>query len=619
VTLEESAKSERTLRKQRTARRGAHAAPRVARAEPERRPPATPTNAGPGRAAGGGGSPRLAEVARGGSLNLVGAAVAAVTTLGVALIVTRVFSKPVAGAFFAAISLFMIVESVASLCAYTGLVYFIARLRLLGVESRIKAILRAAIIPVVVASVAGAAALFLFARPLGGLLVGDHYDSGGSSPAAVATALRALAVVLPFAALQDTLLGASRGYRDMRPSVVIDKLSRSAAQMAGVAVAAVLGTAGLLAPLWVVPYIPAAAAAWIWLRKLRGKKGAGPPRRSITGEFVRSVPAFAAALDETLPLPDPRLTDYEWLANANPRGFWRFTTPRAFANLAQAIIQRLDIVLVAIMRGPVEAAIYTAATRFLVVGQYGNTAIALAAQPRFTELFATGDRRGARIVYQMTTAWLIILTWPLYLLSIVYGPEFLAIFGHSYRAGYPVMVILGAAMLLSMACGQVDMVLITTGRSSWSLANGLLSVGVNVGVDLALIPRHGIIGAAIGWAASIVVMNVMPLIQLALSVKLQPFGRGTLIGCALTVISFGAVPLALRSVLGHAGAGIAASLVVGSVLLGCGLWVFRRPLQLSVMPGVPYLTRAGRQFGLKLRGAAGGRHKRKVWRDGIGM
>src|SRR5207248_1206062 len=155
--------------------------------------------------------------------------------------------------------------------------------------------------------------------------------------------------------------------------------------------------------------------------------------------------------------------------SANARGFWRFTTPRAIATLASTIIQRLDIVLVGIIQGPAQAAIYTAATRFLVAGQLGNGAISMAAQPQFTELFTIGAMRRANGIYQATTAWLIVLTWPLYLLAIVYGPELLSVFGHSYRAGYLVVIILAISQLVSAACGQVDMVLITTGRSSWSL------------------------------------------------------------------------------------------------------------------------------------------------------
>ena len=131
----------------------------------------------------------------------------------------------------------------------------------------------------------------------------------------------------------------------------------------------------------------------------------------------------------------------------------------------------------------------------------------------------------------MTTAWLVVLTWPLYLLAVIYGPVS-CLFGHSYRAGHMVMIILGLTMLLATACGQVDMVLITTGRSSWSLANGLMAVVVNVGLDLILIPRYGITGAAIGWAAAIIVTNLTPLAQLAASVRLNPFGRGSFIAAA---------------------------------------------------------------------------------------
>jgi len=265
--------------------------------------------------------------------------------------------------------------------------------------------------------------------------------------------------------------------------------------------------------------------------------------------------------------------------------------PRGLSTLAQITIQRIDIVLVAIIRGPAQAAIYTAATRFLVVGQLGNAAISMAAQPRFTEMFAVGDRRGANTVYQATTAWLIILTWPLYLLAVIYGPQLLVIFGHSYRAGDSVIVVLGLTMLLATACGQVDMVLNTTGRSSWSLANGLLAVTINVSLDLFLIPRYGILGAAIGWAVAIAITNLTPLAQVAAVVRLHPFGRGTFIACALSAASFAVIPLAVRAVAGDSLVVSAAAVAAGGLLLVAGLWRFRDALQLAVMPGLSFIGR----------------------------
>ena len=161
----------------------------------------------------------------------------------------------------------------------------------------------------------------------------------------------------------------------------------------------------------------------------------------------------------------------------------------------------------------------------------------------------------------------------------------LTLFGHAYQAGDSVMVILGLTMLLATACGQVNMVLITTGRSSWSLANGLLAVGINVGLDLVLIPRYGIEGAAIGWSAAIVTTNLLPLAQLAAVSRLHPFGQGTLCAIVLTTASFAGAPLAVRAVLGTGGVASIAGAVAGCLVMAAGLWCFRQPLRLVVMPG----------------------------------
>ena len=499
----------------------------------------------------------LGEIARGSLLNLAGAAILAVATLGTTVLITRGFSRPTAGAFFTATSLFLIVDAIAGLGAATGLVYFIARLRSLGAENRIPTILRAAIVPVLATSVVAAGLLLVFAHPLASALLDRHQSSGVTTPAAVVHALRALAAALPFAALLDTFLGATRGYHDMRPTVVVDRIGRPTLQLVGVLIATLAGSAALLAPIWVLPYIATSVAAWIWLGRIR--------RRA-----VRTTPDEAPGVDGEL-------------ANANPRGFWMFTAPRAVATVGQAIIQRLDIVLVALIRGPVDAAIYTAATRFLVAGQLGNAAISMAAAPQFSHLFARNDRRGAIAVYQSTTAWLVLLTWPLYLLAVIYGPELLTVFGHSYRVGAPVMVILALTMLVTTACGQVDVVLISTGRSALSLANGLLACAVNVAVDLVLIPRYGVTGAAIGWAAAILVSNLVPLAQLAWLVRLQPFGSGTLVACALCAVSFFVIPLLVSAAVGSGVAAAVVALGGGCTAFAVGLRRFRHLLRFDAI------------------------------------
>lgn len=507
----------------------------------------------------------LRDIARGGALNLAGAVVSAITTIGVTLIITRHFSKPVAGAFFAATSVFIIVSAVAGLGSSNGVVYFVARLRSLDDRGRIPAMLRAAFRPAACVAVLSAVLVAVAARPLAWGLLGGH-PRPGVSIQGVADALRAMAIALPFAALLDTFLGVARGYRDMRPTVVIDRLGRSTGQLIGVAVAAAAGTAALLAPLWAAAYVPATIAAWLWLRRIRRR------------ENMVKAPGGDASQ------PGGKAPTRRAIARA-PREFWRFTAPRSLATMAQIVIQRLDIVLVGIMRGPAAAAVYTAATRFLILGQLGNAAISLAAQPRFTELFAVGASREANRIYRVTTGWLITVTWPIYLLAMVYGSQILTVFGHSYRAGTSVMIILAASMLVATACGQVDMVLTTTGRSSWSLANGVTALAVNVTLDLILIPRYGITGAAIGWAASIGVTNLVPLAQVAVVARLHPFGRGTLAACSIAAVSFCVIPIGFRALISDHASGTVAAVGAACVVYAAALWLLRDALHLPVISG----------------------------------
>lgn len=536
----------------------------------------------------------MAEVARGGTLNLVGAAVSAIASVGVTVLVTRHFSKYVAGSFFTATSAFVIAEMIGTLGAHNGLVYFIARVRSLGEEDRIPALMRVALIPVIVVSAALVIAMVVFAAPLASVLLNARKGSGGVD--VITVALRGLALLVPFGALENVYLGATRGYREMRPTVMIDRVGVSIAQLVAVLVAATAGSVALLAPLWALPYVPATFAAWLWLRRIRRdaptRPGAAlpdvpPELAALLALATPSAPARAAQAVRARGAEMGRAARKRLARVTTRRDFWRFTTPRAVGTVTSTIINRVDIVIIAIMKGPVEAAIYTAATRFLVLGQFAGTAIARSSQPRLTELFTVHDHHGTNVVYQATTAWLILLTFPIYLLVLVYGSQALAVFGHSYRAGYPVMVVLCIAMLAGALTGQVDIVLITTGKSSWSMLNGLLVLITNVGLDLWLIPRHGILGAAIAWGTAITVSNVVPLIQLAVVFRLQPISRGVVIATVLTVASFFIVSLAIRAALGSGWVSLGVATVAGCVLMGAGMLRFRVALKLRGVARLP--------------------------------
>jgi O-antigen/teichoic acid export membrane protein len=492
--------------------------------------------------------PALQRVARGVTANLVGVAVTAAATFGVTIAVTRSLVPSDAGIFFATTSMFLLANAIGQLGTQTGLVYFLPRARVHGRHQLSSTYLRVALRPVIALAVALSAIMLITAPQLAELISGDYAET-------TADYLRVLAAFIPFAAFEMVVLAATRGFGTMRPYSTVELIGRPLFQLALVAVVAVAGLSNLaMGAAWGLPYLPAAVLAWVWWRRLLGQIDRQPesaqPAVSVTGAF------------------------------------WRFSAPRAFTSVAQIVMQRFDIVLVAALAGAVEAAIYAAATRFVVVGQFGNNAISLAAQPRMAEALAHDIRSDAGQLYRMATAWLMVLTWPLYLTMLIFGSVLLRIFGEGYSAGSDVLVLLALAMLFSTACGMVEMVLSMAGKTLWNMLNMIVALAVQLGVDIWLIPSHGVMGAAIGWSAAIAVRNVAALVQVVLALGLHPLGRVTAMAGGLAVVA-ALLPLGLaRLLLDNSVTGLFVGLGACGVLYSVGLWRLRVPLRLGALVAV---------------------------------
>ncbi|MFI6325435.1 lipopolysaccharide biosynthesis protein [Nonomuraea sp. NPDC050556] len=299
-----------------------------------------------------------------------------------------------------------------------------------------------------------------------------------------------LAFIVPVMVAVDILLAATRGFGSMRPTVLLDGVLLPVAQVVLVGLTAFAGGSVVwLGIAWAVPYALVLVLAIVSLR----------------GRMPRS----------------PYLP-------GTGRDLWRYTAPRSLAGAIQAVFQRLDIVIVAVLGGPVQAAVYTAATRFKVVGQLANQGLAQAVQPRLVRALAEGDVARARELYQATTMWLVLLTWPVWLGYAVLAPWLLRIFGSSYGSAVPIALVLSATMMLATACGMVDVVLTAAGHTTSSLFNLVAAVGCTVLLDVALIPSQGALGAAIGWSGGVIVKNLLPLWQIHARYGLRPFGRHSL-------------------------------------------------------------------------------------------
>ena len=193
-------------------------------------------------------------------------------------------------------------------------------------------------------------------------------------------------------------------------------------------------------------------------------------------------------------------------------------------------------------------------------------AIVQAVGPQISEFLSRHQRSRAEHVYRISTWWLMALTWPLYITMAIFAPLLLRIFGADFSTGAEVVATMSAAMLLSTAMGPVDMVLLMGGKSGWNLINGVLSLATNVILNLLLVPHLGIEGAAIAFAASVALNNLLPYVEVRALLRISPFAAPGAIPALGALVSFGAVGCLARLAFGPTIAGLVLCLALGACL-----------------------------------------------------
>jgi O-antigen/teichoic acid export membrane protein len=386
--------------------------------------------------------------------------------------------------------------------------------------------------PVVAFSIAVSLALFALADPTAARLV-DPREAGE-----MAHLLRVGAVFLALVGPSAVLVAALRGMGSVATYSVVQNVVIAAARPV-VVLAAVLVGGGLVGAVWAwgLPLVAAVLIAGVLLRRmLRRLSSADHPDR----------------------LPRSR----RLLASE----FWRFAGARSLAAVVEIAIVWADVLIVSALTGSRQAGIYAAASRFVTTGTLVEAALRVALAPIISARLAVRDIKGATELYQSTTQWIILLSWPLYVAVACYADVLLGVFGPGFSAGAPALRLLALAMLVSTCTGNSQTMLLMSGRSAWQLANKAVLLVVNVALNLVLVPRWGIEGAAVAWSVTIVLDSTVVLLQVRYLVAARLRAAGVLRAMVIGALSFGLVGVGARTLLPVNVASTVLGLVVGAAL-----------------------------------------------------
>ncbi len=147
--------------------------------------------------------------------------------------------------------------------------------------------------------------------------------------------------------------------------------------------------------------------------------------------------------------------------------------------------------------------------------------------PLTAEILNNGDRAELTGLYRKSSLTLFIVSGFIFLLILLNLNDLYAMLPESYRGGFVVVLLIGLAKVFDALLGNNNAILFNSSYYKALLIMGVILAVLTVFLNLWLIPRFGINGAAMASFMAISCYNCIKLIYVGSKFKMQPFTAET--------------------------------------------------------------------------------------------
>jgi O-antigen/teichoic acid export membrane protein len=205
----------------------------------------------------------------------------------------------------------------------------------------------------------------------------------------------------------------------------------------------------------------------------------------------------------------------------------KFSYPLIFSGVVGTFLGWGDSWLLSYFMNDAAVGIYNAAYPTALMIVLPAQAISSLALSSFSELGAKGY--GQKKALKTTTRWVFAMSFPAFLLMALFPGDLLhLLFGAEYAQAGTALAILAFGNMIGTSTGQLGAYLKSNSHTKIIAYNTTLNMIFNLGLNILLIPKLGIVGAALATAASSIFINTVVLAEVYRIKKTHPFSKDML-------------------------------------------------------------------------------------------
>jgi O-antigen/teichoic acid export membrane protein len=247
--------------------------------------------------------------------------------------------------------------------------------------------------------------------------------------------------------------------------------------------------------------------------------------------------------------------------------------PLVLANLLWALVGRIDAFFLGHYGSESELGAYAACALYAASLSQVRGAFEPVTSALVAPALARGDAHGLGLSIQRQTRWLACAVFPLAAVLIGFGDPLLRVFGHGFTQGVPALCVLAVGHTVN-ALALGSFVLPLSGNARYTTWVAGFTLALQGAASVVLVPRYGLLGAAIALSAGLVCAQTAQMIVAARVVGVRGVSTELVgvLACAACALVAGRVayhvidaPLVLR---------FAAGIAVSAMVYAGSLWGF---------------------------------------------
>lgn len=258
------------------------------------------------------------------------------------------------------------------------------------------------------------------------------------------------------------------------------------------------------------------------------------------------------------------------IAKETMASLFQFSWPLMFFSILMIMLHKVDTIMTGYYLNQSQVGIYNAG---VPLGELLSTVYLSFIPimiPLMTDYYANDDQKSFQDIFHISTKWIYIFTFPLYILILIYPEFFITIFfGREYLGAVNVLRIISTGVFFSSIVGPTGNILVVIGKPRIVLFDAMVAFITNITLNIYLIPKIGITGAAIATAISIIVHNLLTILQIFYYTHLTAFRT-----VYLKITFAGLIPGVLAYLLFPEGSLFAIAIITivfGLIFIGLGL------------------------------------------------